>query len=237
MKKVKFVVLFLLLVFAVTAQAEWLTRTSDGDGADTYLSNDTQTWSTSNGYPNTNHGGEKGAEIRTLWNSRMRIAYLRFDISELTLPITNAKIGVNVTGSKRLRTYGVYGLKDGFDNWDESTVTYNNAPGFGSNPPDPNGQYTIDANLTRVADFAIDGTLKKWQYSKTSASMDAFIALDTDDLLTFAVLFDTANTDGNPDVFFTTKERGTGFAPRFIPEPATIALLGLGGLVMLRRKR
>lgn len=234
MNKLKFVVLFFLLVFATTAQADWV-QTTVGSGADTTISNDDQS------YPawdaNSTHGGDTDVKVRTLDGVRLKIAYLRFDITDNTQfdSVSGARLGLNVTYSRRTRILGVFGLADSLDNWDEATICYNNAPGFIPNPPTALGYYAMDANLTRVADLPVTQDVFGWYYSTPSAAMDAFINADTDGLVTFAVLKET--TDSNADWSMISKEGNAALAPILVPEPATIALLGLGGLALLRRKR
>jgi hypothetical protein len=74
----------------------------------------------------------------------------------------------------------------------------------------------------------------------TDLDLDAFLAADTDGLVTF-ILFD--NSGREKEWYLSTKEREaadpTMSAPELIlvPEPATMALLGFGSLVAIRRKR
>ena len=175
----------------------------------------------------------------------MKIGYLRFDLSGISGDMSGATLGLYLTWGKRDRTLSVYGLtNESLDNWDEMTISYNNAPGMVANPPTPLGQYAINADLTKVADLPVT-TAVGLHESNVSALMDAFLANNTNNVVTFAVIYETTSNDTNPDWWFATKESvaanplsmaPTLTLPNAIPEPATLALLGLGSVVLLRRR-
>ena len=83
----------MLLFIAVSVQATEIT-TADGNGADTFLSNDDQrAWF----HADSCHGDEESMKLRNLEGQRMKIAYMRFDISSVKTPgtqIDSAKIGL-----------------------------------------------------------------------------------------------------------------------------------------------
>jgi hypothetical protein len=204
-------------VWSFTTRQEFIITTAIGNGADTYLSNDGQS---GNYGPNSIHGMDGGIEIRNYANTRLKIAYLRFDISDITEDMTGTKLSLNVTSSTRGRTLGVYGLKDsaGLDNWNEATTSYNTAPGFIPNPPTPLNSYAIDANiLTRLAGLPVE-TTPGWYNSEPNALMNAFFNADTDNLLTFAVLYESSDTTA--DWWVASKEGDPNLAPRLVmPSP------------------
>ena len=84
----------MLLYIAVSVQADEVT-TADGNGADTYLSNDEQ--SAPRFSPDSCHGDEGIMKLRNLLGVRLKIPYLRFDISSVKTPgseIDSAKIAL-----------------------------------------------------------------------------------------------------------------------------------------------
>jgi len=77
-------------------------------------------------------------------NQRIRIIYLRFDITDIKGDLTEAVLGLYLNSGNRNRDLSVYGLKDGpADNWDEATITFNTAPGL---LPAELGNYHLDEN-------------------------------------------------------------------------------------------
>ena len=233
-----------LLVVLLGVDAHALTvTTAAGSGADTFLSNDGQGGDYG---PDSLHGTQEGFEVRTAWDVRMKIGYLRFDLSGISGDMSGATLGLYLTSGKRDRTLSIYGLSnESLDNWDEATISYNNAPGMIANPPTPLAQYAINADLTKVADLPVT-TAVGLHESDVSALMDTFLANNTNDMATFVVIYETTSADTNPDWWFATKESvaanptlmaPTLTLPNAIPEPVTLALLGLGSVVLLRRRK
>ncbi len=206
-----------LLIVAVSVQAQEIT-TAVGNGADTYLSNDGQV---REGYDFTadgTHGGEVAIKMRNLEGTRLKLGYIRFDISQLSGAEEAAfTLGLNVVWFKGVNsTFHIYALvNESLDNWDEMTTSYNNAPGFVPTTEGiPVGYYDIDSTkLVKVAEMAYPKDSLGYIYSTPSAAMNDFINSDTDNLVTFAVIPDPV-PDGDWDV--ATKEDSVIYAPKLV---------------------
>jgi hypothetical protein len=217
-----------LLFIAVSIQGQSIEITTTDDyGADTYLTNDEQRdWS----HPDSCHGDEETMKLRNYPGTRLKIPYLRFDISSIKTPgikIDSAKIALWPLAYKgaAFPVLYVYALvNDDFDTWDEMTTCFNNAPGF--IPYQPNALYeTYDMAL--VDSMIVNDTLvapgesSAWRdgiayfHSEGSDLLDDFINnTDTNGLLTFAFLGDANNTDHDFDI--ATKEDTVTHYPKLI---------------------
>ncbi len=185
--------------------------TADGNGADSALSND----GTGGGGPNDNHGAAGSLQIRYFTDARLFFAILRFDVNGLSGDLSNALLQLNVTNAGRTRTWGVYGLVDGDpgENWDESTITYANAPGIIEADRGLLNQFARDPQkLVRIGGFPVTQGLNQ-VYTSTPDELDlaGFIADDTDGQITLVIHDDSASGQFN---FFDSKE-GT-IAPKLI---------------------
>jgi hypothetical protein len=223
----------LVALLGLGAQAVTVISTEDGNGADTYLTNDSQPG------PDTNVGAEvRMRAFRQLADTRSKTGYIRFDLtgaaeadlsgSYLILEATYLK------GSEKV--VDVYGLIDGDgDFWDESTITYNTAPGVLAATL---GNYALDLDNvillgTITTPAAGDPYPVQFSSNPTDLPLADFLNADTNKLVTF--IFIGTNNEGE----IASKEHETFMAPTLtlIPEPTTLALLGLGSLVLLRRRK
>lgn len=201
MKKVLMFLVVLLCTSIGVRAAEVLTL--DGNGADTYLSNDDQR---PNFSADTTHGGEEVCKLRNLEGVRLKIPYIRFDISSFKSPgteVDSAKIALWPTAYKgqAFPELSVYALvNEDLDNWDEMTTCFNNAPGFIPYPAVALGSYEMTADLVLVDVMIVDIDLvapgSDWRdgiayfHSNGSDALDDFINSDTNGLLTFAFIGD-----------------------------------------------
>ncbi|MBN1185739.1 MAG: T9SS type A sorting domain-containing protein [Bacteroidales bacterium] len=190
-------------------------NTSFGLGADTYVSNDDK-----NG-PDFNFGTMNYVILRT-HPVRVRIGYLRFDISESPLfnSFEDAQIAMNVVHSSKMiadsLTFTVYGLTDqSLDRWGEDTIDYLTAPGIYDAEFAELNTYELDFDkVEELTTFAVIKDTTGWYYTKKSSAMDDFIKNDTNNLLTFIILkVDTTNDD---EVRFSTKDDTSIVAPRLL---------------------
>jgi hypothetical protein len=244
-KSVQWAACFAAAVLLSTApvQAGTIT-TADGNGADTYGSND------SSSGPGVVHGAEDTANVRSLvtitssgppnfeeiiQGVRARVTMLRFDMTTPGAPTEDVRLKLIETFGRRNRTIQVYGLNDGpDDNWDEATVSYSNMPGVVNGSA--TGTYAMDPLETtflgemNVIDNRIGGvdTPQAVVSDPATLPLDDFLAMDTNGLVTLFLTFNPVNTDSNPDYRFATKENATYMAPALIPEPASLALVLFG---------
>ncbi len=84
--------------------------------------------------PNTNFGANPSLLVKSDPNPFIRKTYLKFDLSTVTFGLANAELDLIYEGtnlSAPFSTYNVYGINDGVsgEDWNESSITFNNAPG------------------------------------------------------------------------------------------------------------
>ena len=217
----------------VGAQAVTVITTEDGNGADAYLTNDSQQG------PDTNTSAEvRMRAFRQLTDTRSKTGYIRFDLTGAAeADLTGSYLILEATylkGSEK--AVDVYGLIDGDgDFWDESAITYNTAPGM---LPATLGNYALDlANVillgTITTPAAGDPYPVRFSSNPTDLPLADFLSADTNKMVTF--IFIGTNNEGE----IASKEHETFMAPTLtlIPEPTTLVLLGLGSVVLLRRRK
>jgi hypothetical protein len=177
--------------------------------------------------------------------------WLQFDLSALYA--ANPGLQGNITsanltfygqaGNTSAKNYIVNGLLDasGFESWSASTLTWNTGPG---NDTASTAGMLASAIYSGAALYtgnvaAGDGILSDISLATnpttSEANLRAFLNTDTDGYVTFAL------TPGGTTYLYNVGG-GTGgmYTPVLtltyeVPEPATLAILGLGGLIMRRR--
>ena len=245
-RKVVLVVMGLALLLGSAAQALIIT-TADGSGADTFVGNDSKMSSTST-------SGASASAMECRYNgggSRFRCMYLRFDVSAETGDFAGSTLMFDATYIKSStgRQLDVYGLVDeSLDSWDEASTSYQNAPGMLEPASGWNaGDYLIDeSKLVHLGFFNTPGTNGETvtypiTFSSNTTDLGTafsdFLASDTNGLVTLVVINSTGTSSVNCEDKIATKEHGTFIAPTLItPEPAGLALLGIGSLLSLRRR-
>lgn len=224
------IVVFLIALTGTLAQADSMTiNTADGNGADAYINGGTRA--------DNLYGGDTNMLARVSSNlTYCRKWVVRFDLGSIPAGESITSATMTVTNNTAWSTdatsvAGVFGLNDSVDadNWDEAAVNWNNAPGN-----DTTGQGFL--NATSLGTFnATDGNGGA-QSSFSSQELVDFLNADTDGLVTLLV---RENEGGY--IRASTKEESIEDAPMlqltYTPEPATMGLLSIGGLALLRRKR
>lgn len=165
-----------------------------------------------------------------------RIAFIRFDLSGYTGgTVTSSSLIVQPFDGPTSAEFEVYGIQDlGADeNFNEMTQTFANSP-YGDTTQDGSldktGLELLGSFDVTSADFGTDVTI-------SSASLTAFLNNDTNDIATF-VLFWTNSTDpGNFNKFYTSEAASGSPRLTIVPEPSSMALIGLGLFGMVSRAR
>lgn len=217
----------LLVLPGLVAQAGIVRTTDDAKypGADTYVTNDNPPGSQG---PTANFGTDVRMRAwRQLANTRCKIMYLRFDISEVTGDLSGATLTFDLTYIKGgASTISVYGVNDGpNDFWIESGaggITYNTAPGLATATP---GNYALDlTKATLLGTFISPGAPTTIVYPITVVTDPATLDLTS---------FLKADTNGQVSFFFigpndedevATKEHAT-----FNPPTLTMPNASTGG--------
>jgi hypothetical protein len=254
-KMVLTAVVLLGLLCAAVAQAELYVSTAFGSGADAYVGNSSDEKSTSN------YGTSGKLRARTLTTAatdagnRFKCTFLRFDISQETGDFTGTTLSLAATllkgGAKVLNVYGL--VDETLDNWIESGtggITYANAPGMltpttggvaGTGGNDI-GQYAIDSTkLLLLGTITAPALPSPVTYPIVFTSdpallnLGSFLNADTNNLVTLVLI-----AQGNSEDEFASRNNTTAgilFPTLITPEPATMLILGLGSLMVVRRKR
>lgn len=217
-----------------TAMAAIIT-TYDVDG-DTYYRRDAK---------GTNYGGSDGLQTKTSSSSNDRNALLRFDIGAQANTLDTASLSLFVNFSST-RTYAIYGIPDltTYELFDENAVNFNNLDDGVDQIADFSGNSLNETSLTALGTFTTATTDQNTAVLFSSAALKTFINDDTNGTISFVISRVTANSavdgfrskEATPDTDgdFSQLILTTSSAP--IPEPASLALVALGGVLMLRRR-
>ena len=246
MERKIFVLLSFVLMLSLVVHALEI-GTDFGNGADTFVGNDSKTSSTTVRATTT--------QLECRYNgggSRFTCTYFRFDTSEYSGDFTGATLKMDATYIKSStgRRLDVYGLVDeSLDLWDVSTTCYQNAPGMLEPASGWNmGDYLLDdTKLVWLGFLSTPGTNDGTNYPITFSSnttdlgmaFSDFLNADTNHLVTVVLINATGTSGVNCEDKIASEEYGGDYAaPALVtPEPATLSILGLGVLMFIRRKK
>jgi hypothetical protein len=214
--------MFLLSVLGLAAQAAIVRTTDDAKypGADTYVTNDNNSQG-----PNSNFGTEVRMRFRQNNTSRSKVAYIRFNITDVAGDLSGAFLTCETTYAKGSnKTVTVYGLTDeSRDFWIESGaggITYNTAPAMLTAAP---GYYDLDeSKVVSLGTFTTPPVpaAQPVRFSTNPANMNmtTFLGSDTNGAITVILVGSDDETE------IATKEHAT-----FIPPTLTIPNASTGG--------
>lgn len=187
---------------------------------DAHVGNDTQLG------PDDNEGTATAMYFRDI-EVRRRVSFVSYDISELQSPQNQFSDVYFTNYGHDSGTVLVYGIIEKLDEIDETTITWNNAPGVQNDPVPPIGDpVALDYNDLTPLLFQFTSPARSVRASsETSQELADFLNSDTDGIVAF--LF--APTAGQNDGIVRTKEiedavGGTYLEGLFTPPPKAIAL-------------
>ena len=202
---------------------------------------------------NSNNGSSPKVFVKNDMGNTVNKAYGKFDLSTVTTDRTSATFEITQAltygvpeGQPAVWVTEVYALDDNAtgQDWNESTITYNNAPaninsaGVGAFPETE----FFDLNQSSVVGsyiFDVNGGVVGTVYSFSSAALLAAVNNDTDNLLTLML---TSTTFSGGGQHLASKEHATLLGMRLVlgpevPEPGTFCLLGIGWMFLVGYRR
>jgi hypothetical protein len=235
-----------------------------------YPTNDTYIQESS---PTTDASSSTTMEVRSYaTGGRQQVAYIQFDLSALTAPITQVAFGITVspksgngTSAGQINLYGLNNVPGNTpQNW--TTLTY--GPNSASNPNGAGAEINSDSDATThdMGTTSTTSSTNLWSlgpvpgYTKNTTTSTLLTMDDASnpELLNFLnsrrggfatlLLIEQSNT--NKDLFFDSGA-GTAGTPNdqslwpyltittstAVPEPASLGVLGAGGLLLIARRR
>jgi hypothetical protein len=247
-------------------------KTNAGAGADARITENVATVPGPTGAASGGSGTAGTIDVRSNGNAggnadKNEIGLLRFDLTPAQLGGNRADIASaalklvyarNGPHSSSFDIYGVLPTITGEDNWDESTISFNNAPGMTfDGDTSTRGINAADTTLLGSVSFtslskpatvaAIDSDSGVITFS--NAALVSFLQqADSDDMVSFII---TVTNEGNTQFRLGTKEATSlestspvgvagDFAARLVvevPEPASLMLVGAGAALLLAGRR
>ena len=140
-------------------------------------------------FPNGNHGSETSLRVKS--DSRTRRSYLKFDLNAIPdgKSITSVKLYLYCTYKDKYSSVEIY-VHETSDNWDEGSITWNNAP-------------AVDSFITSIL---VNGTGQYYcwditPYGQTQYSGDKILSI-----VVKLLLDDPAQDNPNLARYFASKE-------------------------------
>ncbi|MCC5829150.1 MAG: PEP-CTERM sorting domain-containing protein [Phycisphaeraceae bacterium] len=179
---------------------------------------------------------------------RGKKVWLQFDISDLDFAAAPASsLSFNIVSYSNTNrvgetfTFAVYGMTDqALDFWAQN-VTWMDAPGNDvQNGFESSGPSVNPANTTLLGTFDVVGN-DTGTFSINGGALADFINADTNNTLTMILLSQSDLGIPGPDVRFAkgidqADPAQSDIVLTIVPEPASLALMGIGGLLLLRRR-
>jgi hypothetical protein len=257
----KLILIWCFIAMATGVHATFVVTTNVGDGGETYMLNDTS----SNLGRVRNDGGATDTYVR--WDSapRLSITALRFDLSGIDYSsATDVQLQFHINWANRdNRNIEIWGLDDSMAPADDAGGSFTNTSATVWNDywvenDYYNGLMRDTWGKIGISGGTDDGTYtldSRWSYLGTQNIQDAVLGdgifitdladVDLDTLVTgdlngYITLLVVGETGTSGNWFSVTTKEGTtdtALMPTLIPEPASLVLLGLGSLAMVRRRR
>jgi len=157
----------------------------------------------------------------------IRVSFLRFDLTGVPGPVTNARLELTVNLAAAGETFNVYGLTNR-ENWNENAITWSNAPAVITNYVSTTGTL---AQYLKPADLFSNGLVLSTFTSGSAGTIDVafnsnpavldFINSDSDKVITFVIAEpDPADTGG---VAWNSRESAVGLPALIINTNTTSA--------------
>ncbi len=199
----KFTVNYPPIITHIGTRATNLITTAHAGGADAYVRGGANA--------GINYGSDSGLVLKSesVVNDFTRKVWLRFAFTTIPVdPVIDAELTLTLSSAPGVATpfsYNVYGLNNGHagENWSESSITWNNAPG--NDAASPTGVKASEALL--LGTFTTSGTRAVGNLHKfSSAALRDFITVDTDKKIT--LILGRATVDAAAETF-ASKEHAT----------------------------
>ncbi len=169
-----------------------------------------------------------------------RIAFLGFDLSTVTQPVTAVSLDLHVFSIDSTLNYNLYGIPEGNadESFDESTFNFNGSDvvGGGGNPDNS----LDESKLTLLTTFTLTTSQEETRISLSDANLLAFIQADTNDRVSFVInssSFDNAVVAIASSETTVVGRSGPSLEITTVPEPSSLMLGAIGALALLRRRK